>query len=58
MNLVTIWNRTVREFNFNDDHDLGDDLFNMKGDKIKDLVKMAYSCNASAKMDTWVEKPG
>ena len=36
MNLVTIWNRTVREFDFNEEHDLGDNLFNMKGDKIKD----------------------
>lgn len=57
MNLVNIWNRTVREFDFDAEHDLHDSVFNMKGDKIADLVKMAFSCNATAKMKTMVEKP-
>lgn len=52
MNLCNMWNRTVREFDYNAEHDLHDDLMNMKGDKVADLVKMAFSCNSSARLHT------
>ena len=48
MNLVTMWNRSTREFKFHETHNLRDNYFNMKSEKIADLVKMAFACNASA----------
>ena len=48
MNLVSMWNKSVREFKFHENHNLKDKYFNMKSDMIADLVKMAFSCNSSA----------
>ncbi len=30
MNLIRMWNRDVKSFKFNEDHDLNDDLFKIK----------------------------
>jgi len=52
MNLVALWNRDLRNFKFNDEHNLQDDVFKCKSDMIADLLKMSFSCNTSAELHT------